>query len=248
MPRSIAGTRTVAGSRFVVKNFEKSLGFNGTSTRIDLAEAVGLPLFSNTNASISLWFKNRSLTQLDKKIFADGNAAGTNATLQISTGAANGRLVRLLARRNDNTIILNSTTSALVFRDDEWHNLVLTDANGSLIMYLDSAQIHTASYSKTTFTPENSTIGAIRVGASETASGFFNGLLDDIRLYSKTLSPTEVSNLYYKGIDPGSQIAWYKLDEGSGTEAVDSSGNANTGTITGGTYSTDIRFSNRLAA
>lgn len=69
----------------------------------------------------------------------------------------------------------------------------------------------------------------------------FNGKLDDVRIYGRVLTSTEISNLYY-GIEPVTTNlgGWWKLDEGSGTSATDSSGNSNTGTITTATYSTDV--------
>jgi len=62
------------------------------------------------------------------------------------------------------------------------------------------------------------------------------GLIDEVRLYSRVLTPTEVTDLatHPNGMadDP---IWWLKLDEASGTNCVDSSGFGHPGTITGNT-------------
>jgi hypothetical protein len=67
---------------------------------------------------------------------------------------------------------------------------------------------------------------------STNPSNYYDGAIDDVRLYNRTLSAAEVQNLYQWAPGP---VAYWKLDEGSGTTAQDSSGNSNTGTITAGT-------------
>ena len=60
------------------------------------------------------------------------------------------------------------------------------------------------------------------------AGDHFNGSLDEVRLYNRALDSTEVGELVELGINDG-LIGWWKLDEGSGTEAMDSSGTGNIG-------------------
>ena len=70
-----------------------------------------------------------------------------------------------------------------------------------------------------------------RIGARGGAD-VFDGLLDDIRIYNRTLSHAEVMAVYELGNDNGSSlVGHWKLDELSGTTASDSSGNGNNGTL-----------------
>src|SRR5262249_35835486 len=62
-------------------------------------------------------------------------------------------------------------------------------------------------------------------------SSYTNGKIDDVRLYSRALSPSEISRLYDWAPGP---VGWWKLDDRTGTSAFDSSGNGNTGTLTNG--------------
>ena len=55
---------------------------------------------------------------------------------------------------------------------------------------------------------------------------YFDGLMNDLRVYDIALTPTQISTLY--GL-----AGYWKFDEGSGTTAADSSGNGNTGTLVG---------------
>ncbi len=65
---------------------------------------------------------------------------------------------------------------------------------------------------------------------SRGGSGSFQGFLDETRIYNRALSPSEVRQLY--NFAPG-PIRYYKLDDGSGTAPVDSSGNGVTGSVNG---------------
>ncbi|MHC4148287.1 MAG: LamG domain-containing protein, partial [Planctomycetota bacterium] len=61
---------------------------------------------------------------------------------------------------------------------------------------------------------------------------FFNGIIDDVRVYNRALSAEEIEELYPEG---GGPIAHWKFDEGAGTTAYDSAGD-NDGAIYGATW------------
>jgi hypothetical protein len=67
---------------------------------------------------------------------------------------------------------------------------------------------------------------------------FFNGSIDDVRIYNRALSSTEVYELYEleKPFDPNEGLVAYFPFDGN---ALDMSGNGNDGTVYGATLSTD---------
>ena len=86
-------------------------------------------------------------------------------------------------------------------------------------------------------------INASAVDIGRISTGYFDGRLDDVRMYSSELSASAVYQLYTAGNakvnapseDPLSQSlrGYWKLDDGSGTNATDASGNSNTLSMTG---------------
>lgn len=74
------------------------------------------------------------------------------------------------------------------------------------------------------------TIGFVNLtfGMINTTSTPYNGILDEVRIYNRALSPAEVRALYEWAPGP---VAHFKLDDGSGTSAIDSSGFGRTGSI-----------------
>lgn len=72
---------------------------------------------------------------------------------------------------------------------------------------------------------------SINANAFEIGRGngsYTNGKIDDIRLYNRVLRSPEIITLYDWGPLP---VGWWKMDEGTGTSAKDSSANSNTGTL-----------------
>ncbi|MBI3744042.1 MAG: hypothetical protein HY261_07150 [Chloroflexi bacterium] len=59
--------------------------------------------------------------------------------------------------------------------------------------------------------------------------GNFVGVMDDVRIYSRALSSTEISTVYNSGL-----VGYWQMSEGTGTTTADASGNGNTGTLTNG--------------
>jgi hypothetical protein len=64
---------------------------------------------------------------------------------------------------------------------------------------------------------------------------YFNGTIDDLRIYNKALSAEEVQQLYNPAGTNSNLVAWWKFDEGTGSVAADSAGTHN-GTISGATW------------
>jgi hypothetical protein len=71
-----------------------------------------------------------------------------------------------------------------------------------------------------------------KIGARSSSSSF-NGTIDELRVYNRALSPSEVQSLY--NFAPG-PVGYWKFEEGNGTTALDSSGNGYSGSLTGSSY------------
>ena len=86
-------------------------------------------------------------------------------------------------------------TSANTYNDGQWHYGVVTyDGTSTVRLYVDGVQIATKS---TTGTPDNTGNLPVRVGANYlTPDRFFIGNVDEVRVWNKALSATEVANAY----------------------------------------------------
>lgn len=86
-----------------------------------------------------------------------------------------------------------------------------------------------------------STLNNLHFGTRNPGAGASKEILDDIRLWNVALTQQEIQanmNKELTGNEPG-LVGYWKFNEGSGTTALDSTPNANHGTINGATYTND---------
>ena len=92
---------------------------------------------------------------------------------------------------NTSHITMTSQTST---GNNQWHHVVITKSTSSTPANLYIDGILCASYT-TVFTLNNG-VASLYFGNAETTSNLFNGSVDDIRIYNRELSQTEVTELF----------------------------------------------------
>lgn len=81
------------------------------------------------------------------------------------------------------------------------------------------------------------------IGGRPTGSYFYNGLIDEIRVWNKSLTQSEIKKNMYKEIKPqGGLVGYWKFDEGSGDITYDSSNNGNHGVVKGDPQWVRVRY------
>jgi len=124
-----------------------------------------------------------------------------------------------------------------------WHHLAVTmkDSNRQLPMYVDGVQ-----KAQGTLASDSSAGNTrpVRIGRNGgTATAYWVGKLDDIRIWNVVRTAAEVSANYHTELTsaPTGFVANWKVNEGTGTTAADSAGTAQSATLQGGvTWSTDV--------
>ncbi len=143
-------------------------------------------------------------------------------------------------------ITLNSWQHVCVTYDN-------TSASNDPVFYVNGVSVPVTEHVTPvgTVSAEHASLTVLRIGdmRTDTASSF-DGAVDEVRLYSRILSASEIKGLYDLGapnksntsastpqgtgnLDSG-LAAYWKLDENTGTSAGDTSANALTGTLTNG--------------
>lgn len=112
-----------------------------------------------------------------------------------------------------------------------YHTACVVDRSlGSIKFYLDGTLTGTTTFTANSVAYDYGT-EPWRIGVSNPFNSTWghaaNGVLDDVRVYNRTLTAEEIAEIY--GL-----VGHWKLDEASGTTAADSSGLGNTGTFTNG--------------
>jgi hypothetical protein len=112
---------------------------------------------------------------------------------------------------------------------NQWTHVAVTYDNGTIKTYANGGLVHTFSGSGfigDAITGQND----FRIGGRQVISQHFQGRIDEVRVYNRALSASEITELI---ADPNFGLKGYwKFNENTGTTTVDSSGSGNTGTLT----------------
>ncbi|MCA9240270.1 MAG: LamG domain-containing protein [Planctomycetales bacterium] len=116
--------------------------------------------------------------------------------------------------------------AAGAIEEGQWRHIAGAYDGATMRLYIDGVLVQSKSHSSG---GDLDSYPAHTVTMGDSVSGYreFNGLLDDVRVYSRALSAGHIAELY--GL-----VGHWKLDEASGTTAADSSGSSNDGTHNGG--------------
>lgn len=249
MPRTTAGTRTAVTNRFRVRDFQTCLNYvSASSQSVGITQTLGLPVFSQAGYSVSFWI-NRKYMAANGAVFGEANSGSNNQAFVLGTSNTGPTYkARAFIRNNANVAQLNSVLSTTVLHNNTWNHILWTDNNGTCVMYINGV-VDTQNFNYTptgVYTFNRTSLGAlIRLASVD----YFDGKIDEVAAYSRVLTPTEASNIYFLGDYPSTNlVGHWKADEGSGTSLTDSSGNGNTGTITGATYSSEVFMTERATA
>ena len=117
--------------------------------------------------------------------------------------------------------------------DNRWHHVALAFGNGTASVYLDGKQVGD-NYAYTTPSPgaNNLTIGGWSSYSQPT-----NASIDEVRIWNSKLSGEVIKNNSTYPLDqgnlPAGLVAYFPMDEGSGSTVVDKTANPSNATIVG---------------
>lgn len=216
------------GATTAAAKFARGTTFDGTDDYVDFGDPSSGVLDPGSGSfTYSLWVKpTTNIGSFDMPLNKGGASAG-DAGYDIELGSSTWN-----ADISDGTtqVLSDFTFSGTT---GEWHLLtaVIDRSSQKFNLYMDGAQVDSDSIAA---------LGAIngvrnlRVGADYNSTFDYNGLVDEVRIYNRALSPAEVRSLYDWAPGP---VGYWKLDDNTGTSANDYSTFANTGTITAGSGS-----------
>ena len=207
--------------------------FNGSSSNITTSGLKGY-----SKQTWSFWIN-------PDVVNSRGHLMGTYPSGTIGQGAM---YVELQSNGNVEAGVRNSSgsTSSVItttpLTASQWHHIVVTSSGSELKLYINNASPITTSATVTTLDSAN--VGSLAIGYEQRNNTFyFDGDIDQVRIYDKALSSDEVSILYnetastasdFNVLDEGSGVALYSLDY----DASDAGGNYD-GTATDVTFGVD---------
>lgn len=201
------------------KVYSNALTFDGTD---DFITIVANSVFNFTAPSFTLeaWIYPTNLTGR-RVIFGKLPNTGANGY----SFATNGSNLELTLH---GVASLTGTTAPLIL--NTWQHICLVfDSSQDLKIYFNGTLVETRAGASN---PLTSTASQSIGRAGEASTEYFKGYIQDLRIWNDERTQTEIQNNAFGLLtDTTNLVAWYKLNEGTGTTATDSKGSY-TGTLT----------------
>ena len=219
------------GTSNVNVNTDAVLDFDGVNDYITIPDNSSLDIAGDW--AISAWIKLDSMSGYCRIV---GKQDASSNQCNYGIGLENG--TDFGAFFNDGS--WRSAYYSTDLNTGQWHHVVgqWDDSEEQMFLYINGVLVQTTTLSGAGTPSGNDDpvlIGLNEAGGSE----FFNGNIADVRIYDAILTASEIQVLASKingssslGAGTGDLQAWWKLNEGTGTSAADSSANSNTGTAT----------------
>jgi hypothetical protein len=227
-----SGTLNVLGTAY--EGFS-GVYFDGDDDYINVTEDDSLDL-EDHDISLSFWINTNDTTNyiLSKGAVFDSGEQGYS--LRISNSVGEGQSKMNFIKKN--ALGAQSEYAGLgeFINDSEWHHIVVTiNTTGKITAYLDGSYTDENLNSFTTQTIDVD--NPLQIGADGTRK--LNARLDDVRIFNRTLTTSEVTTIYSLGTVSDGLVVHYNFENAyywntTADEVRDLSGNENHGTTVNG--------------
>ena len=202
--------------------------------------------------SWSVWVNMTDATSF--VIIVNGKFA-TDGQYEFTTDTAD-KLHVALIDESTNKYIGRKYNTALTSDQGSWIHLAFTYSGNSLSsgvkIYRNATQVDDANFQSLPYVAMENLASDTKAGAGTYSNVYANGKMDELSLWNKELSSSEITDIYNSGTPTdlsahsgaANLIGWWRMGDGSTFPTiVDSSTNSNSGTMTNmeaGDINTDV--------
>lgn len=208
--------------------FGDALLFDGTTGYVS-ANSVSISIGNAPNFSMEAWCYVTSGTSYPIII-------AFNTTSGVSS---NRNMIEFYSNQFDYYDNVAGSKYSSVVTMNAWHHVAAvftSDGTNNGFFYVDGELQSTFT---TTIRPDAAASGQFSIGQEwdgGTPTQHFAGYIDEVRIWNKALTQTEIQTNMVSEIPTNSVglLAYYQMTDGSGTTLTDNSGNGHNGTLIGG--------------
>jgi hypothetical protein len=180
------GTTIVTGK---VNNARKFTGVSGD--KVDVGNLNGFD-----NFTISMWIKKNVATGYTASSIIGSQGGLPNRIIRIDFVTTD--ILQFDIESDDSNYLFDKAASTPI-TDTNWHFITVTRADATVHIYIDRVdQTLTTTSSGGSMIGQNINTGTTyQIGQIAGASQYFNGVVDDVGIWNRPLSSTEIDQLYY---------------------------------------------------
>jgi hypothetical protein len=196
---------TIVGAAYVPGRTNTALSFTGANSYAFISDAsaggttaAGLDM-GTRDWTVAAWVKTTASGMVATKM---GFVGGSNPDGWGLSVCPNGTVGAVLHKSNVGTVNIFSGDGATV-TNGQWHHIaVVFNRAGNMVRYADGAATGTQNSLSSLGSQSLDNTNQIRIGARHQSGDevFFNGTIDDVRIYARALSGTEIAAL--AGVPP----------------------------------------------
>ena len=226
-----------------------SIDFDGNSTFVRINSLNGLDITNQLTIEAWIYPKSFASGPAGNSIFCK-HAWGSSMYGYVLRCGGTGQLSFNFAGAVNNSPVgwqeVMSNSGALVL--NTWQHVAGTFDGNMLAIYINGVLAGTYPFTGTIYpsTGYKARIGAL-ADTVWSMSRYFHGLIDEVRVWNRALSPLEIINGMNDHIDPATQtglVGYWRFNDGTGTLVDDLGSGNNNGTLFNGVWSTQVPFNN----
>lgn len=183
------GGSLINSPTWVGGKFGSAIDFPGTNEYVNVASS-GAPTGTNVASTRSFWMYQRTRTNGVNSAVLDQIKATHSFTIQLATVSGTTYLF------TDSTQVPNNITltGAEIPSLNAWHFILFSvDSSKNWNYYLDGGLIKSGTFANDITLGSN----ALDIGRrSSVVTAYFDGLIDNVRIYKRALSEAEIAELY----------------------------------------------------
>ncbi|MEO3747640.1 sialidase family protein [Plantactinospora sp. B5E13] len=184
------------GAGTVPGRYGNGLELDGVDDRVEVPFDRSIDV-AGDDFTMMTWFRYTATTGSHALLWAYRTGSGTTPQVWLRAEPASNRIRALIMVDRFNV----SVQSAGAYNDGQWHHVVLQRSAGQFVLRVDGAVVASATCPPGSVTDgKEFGVQGLHVGQRVDGVDRFRGTLDDVRVYRRALTPTELDLIRLRGL------------------------------------------------
>lgn len=186
------------GPTWATGKYGQALSFDGTDDWVNLGSGLDPSFEANPAAlSIEFWFKpDSTATETFPLLFSNHKTTTPASGFYLAYDKTNKQMASQFALNDDWANSTNVGSGSNTITEDTWNHVVYTVGGTNVSVYVNGTH-------KSTLTGTRANLGdvikVLNMGRNVDVANYFKGLIDEVKIYNRALSTSEVQARYNDG-------------------------------------------------